>query len=60
MILELEVGQYYRSQSGELVYIEEWIPYINRDIYICQNGEEYYENGQHVKGNIGMRIVCEI
>ena len=60
MILELEVGQYYRNQNGELIYIEEWIPLVNRDLFIDQSGEEYYENGQHVKGKMGMRLVCEI
>ena len=60
MILELEVGQYYRNQNGELIYIEEWIPYPTRDVFIDQDGNEYYENGQDIKGRMGMRLVCEI
>ena len=59
-MIELEVGQYYRNQNGELIYIEEWIPYVNSDLFIDQDGNEYYENGQHVKDSLGMRIVCEV
>ena len=59
-MIELEVGQYYRNQNGELIYIEEWQPEMTKDIFYDQDGNAYYENGQEIKGRLGMRIVCEV
>lgn len=59
-MIELEVGQYYRNQSGELIYIEEWIPELDRHIFIDQDGNQYYGNGYEIRGRLGMRIVCEV